>query len=144
MSRCFRIWFSRRIPWSALPLLALTWLLSSAPALALVCPAPQELQVVDGWWSAPGGWQQDRSYKKPLPTARITDFSAASYEGHLRGPGKLMCLYEVSGQAGAEFTKISHPTSGGPMDFNWDCPPTDWEVTCTCVGLKLGDCEVRD
>ena len=97
-------------------------LVSAATAWALVCPPPEELQVVDGWWSAPKGWQQDRSYKKPQASARIAEFAAASFQGDFRGPGKLMCLYVVDGQPGAEYTKIFHPSSGGPMDFDWDCP----------------------
>lgn len=127
-----------------LALAAAMWLLGTSPAWALVCPAPEELQVVDGWWSAPGGWRQDRSYHKPAGSARIADFAAASFQGDLRGPGKLMCLYVVNGQPGTEYTKIFHPSQGGPMDFDWDCPPDTTAITCTCVGIKRSDCEVRD
>ncbi|MFH2127308.1 MAG: hypothetical protein ABIK12_12385 [Pseudomonadota bacterium] len=144
MPRSHRRVFSSSIIWFALPLLALVWLAGSATAWALVCPPHEELQIVDGWWSAPKGWQQDRSYKKPSASARIADFAAASFQGNLRGPGKLMCLYVVDGQPGAEYTKIFHPSSGGPMDFDWDCPTATTDITCSCVGLKRGDCEVRD
>lgn len=136
--------FAGRSFWPVLALAAVIWLLGVSPALALLCPPPEELQVVDGWWSAPGGWQQDRTYQKPLASARISGFAAASFHGNLRGPGKLMCLYVVKGQTRAEYTKIFHPSQGGPMDFDWDCPTATTDITCTCVGLKRRDCEVRD
>ncbi|MCB2190528.1 MAG: hypothetical protein KQI62_03125 [Deltaproteobacteria bacterium] len=98
----------------------------------------------DGWWSAPGGWQQDRFYQKPLSTARIHDFAAASFEGDFRGPGKMLCMYVVKGQPGEEYTKIFRPSKGGPMDFGWDCPPDATDITCSCVSLKRSDCEVKD
>ena len=119
-------------------------LLGGSAAWALTCPAPEEVKIADGWWSAPEGWQQDRTYQKPSAAAHIVDFAAASFQGNLKGPGKMLCLYVVKGQPGAEFTKLLHPSSGGPMDFNWDCPPDTTGITCSCVSLRRTDCEVRD
>ncbi len=126
----------------ALPL-ALTFALAS-PCLALVCPPAKELKQQGGWWTAPGGWQQRTDYKAPIPGARISEFTGASFTGDLKGPGRLMCFYAVEEQPGVEYTLLVHPAKGGPMDFDWDCPPMDKDITCTCTGYKPSDCEVRD
>ena len=110
----------------------------------LTCPADKELQKSQGWWSAPGGWEQRRDYKAPVAGASIDMFTGASYEGDLKGPGRLLCFYAVNGQPGEEYTLLVRPSKGGPMDYNWDCPPADKKITCTCNGFKRTDCEVRD
>ena len=119
-------------------------LLLCTSAWALVCPPAKDLKQRDGWWSAPGGWLQRRDYPAPTPKARVSEFTGASFFGRLRGPGKLMCQYLVEGQPGVEYTLIYHPSKGGPMDFDWDCPPRSDKITCTCTGLRRSDCEVRD
>jgi len=125
--------------------LLLLLILSLAPsAAALVCPPPGEVKQKNGWWSAPGGWQQRQNYKAPTPAASISEFTGASFEGNLRGPGRMLCFYAVKGQPGVEYTLLTHPSKGGPMDFDWDCPPMDKNITCTCTGFKRTDCEVRD
>jgi len=125
--------------------LALSLILAGASSAgALVCPLAKELKQHNGWWTAPGGWRQRSDYKPPIPAARVSEFTGASYEGDFRGPGRLMCQYLVEGQPGVDYTLIFHPTKGGPMDYDWDCPPLKKDITCTCVGLKPSDCEVRD
>jgi len=133
------------------PLMALALAVSLTFALALlagagtlICPTADQLKQQDGWWAAPGGWQQRTDYKAPTPAARIREFTAASFDGDFRGPGRLMCFYTVEGQPGVEYTLIQHPSKGGPMDFDWDCPPRDKSITCTCTGLKQTDCEVKN
>lgn len=131
-------------------LLALTLVLTLAPAAwaielnILTCPPAEKLQKNQGWWSAPGGWEQRKNYKAPVAGASIDMFTGASYEGDLKGPGRLLCFYAVNGQPGVEYTLLAHPSKGGPMDYNWDCPPADKKITCTCNGFRRTDCEVKN
>ncbi|MCB2226496.1 MAG: hypothetical protein KQH53_07430 [Desulfarculaceae bacterium] len=135
------------IPRVLLALLLVLTLASAAGAIQsgiLTCPPAEKLEKVQGWWSAPGGWKQRRDYKPPTANASIDMFTGASYEGFLKGPGRMMCLYAVNDQPEVEYTLLVRPSKGGPMDYNWDCPPADKKITCTCNGFKRSDCEVRD
>ncbi|MCF8031581.1 MAG: hypothetical protein K9K66_01690 [Desulfarculaceae bacterium] len=131
-------------------LLALALVITLAPAAValeqriLICPPAKDLKQVQGWWSAPGGWEQRKDYKAPTPSASIDMFTGASYEGDLKGPGRMLCFYAVEGQPGVEYTMLVHPSKGGPMDYDWDCPPMKKNLTCTCNGFKRTDCEVRN
>ena len=110
-------------------LIALCLILILAPSAwaldthILVCPPAKEVKQSQGWWSAPGGWQQRKDYKAPTPATRIDMFTRASYEGDLKGPGRMLCFYAVEGQPGEEYTMITHASKGGPMDYNLGLPP---------------------